>query len=82
MLEELPASEKNRTILLQDFYSDFNENQEMFANRGGSIEIEKKKPPVNCSYATYPVINSLGDLIICCQDFHNNYVFVISCKNL
>ena len=48
----------------------------MFANRGGSIEIEKKKkPPVNCSYATYPVINSLGDLIICCQDFHNNYVF-------
>ena len=76
LLEELPASEKNRTILLQDFYSDFNENQEMFANRGGSIEIEKKKkPPVNCSYATYPVINSLGDLIICCQDFHNNYVF-------
>ena len=76
LLEDLSASEKNRYILLQDFYSDFNENQEMFANRGGSIEIEKKKkPPVNCSYATYPVINSLGDLIICCQDFHNNYVF-------
>ena len=76
LLEELSVSEKNRYILLQDFFSDFNENQEMFANRGGSIEIEKKKkPPVNCSYATYPVINSLGDLIICCQDFHNNYVF-------
>ena len=43
LLEELPVSEKNRNILLQDFYSDFNENQEMFANRGGSIEIEKKK---------------------------------------
>ena len=39
------------------------------------LKLKKKKPPVNCSYATYPVINSLGDLIICCQDFHNNYVF-------
>jgi radical SAM protein with 4Fe4S-binding SPASM domain len=30
---------------------------------------------VNCSYSTYPVINVFGDLILCCQDFDNNYVF-------
>ena len=38
-------------------------------------EGNNKKAPVNCSYATYPVINTYGDLILCCQDFHNNYVF-------
>lgn len=76
LLENLREEEKKKHILLHDFYSDFNDTQEMLNNRGGSIELEKKKkPPVNCSYATYPVINSLGDLIICCQDFHNNYVF-------
>lgn len=76
LLDSLTVSEKKKYILLQDFFLDFSQDQDMFANRGGSIEIEKKKkPPVNCSYATYPVINSLGDLILCCQDFHNNYVF-------
>jgi len=76
LLEDLPNHEKKKHILVQDFFTDFNENQDMFNNRGGSIEIENnKKPPVNCSYSTYPVINSIGDLILCCQDFHNNYVF-------
>lgn len=76
LLDSLTESEMKKYILLQDFFSDYNQSQSMFANRGGSIEIEKKKmPPVNCSYSTYPVINSLGDLILCCQDFHNNYVF-------
>lgn len=76
LLDTLSRDEMRESILLQDFYTDFEESQTMFANRGGSIEIEKKKkPPVNCSYSTYPVINSLGDLILCCQDFHNNYVF-------
>ena len=76
LLDSLSVNEKKKHILVQDFYSDFNENQDMFNNRGGSIEIENdKKPPVNCSYSTYPVINSIGDLILCCQDFHNNYVF-------
>ena len=65
-------------VLVLDFFADFYENQKMFTNRGGAIGLDEKnnkKPPVNCSYATYPVINSLGDLILCCQDFHNNYVF-------
>ena len=76
LLENLDSQTLKKHILVQDFFSDFNNDQEMFANRGGTIEIEKKKlPPVNCSYATYPVINTLGDLILCCQDFHNKYVF-------
>ena len=33
-----------------------------------------KTPPVNCSYVTYPVINTYGDIILCCQDFQNKYV--------
>jgi len=78
LLEQLDTKTLKKHILVQDFYSDFYEKQKMFTNRGGSIGLDEgnnKKPPVNCSYATYPVINSLGDLILCCQDFHNNYVF-------
>ena len=78
LLESLPKSEFKKNFLVQDFYNDFNEDQSMFTNRGGSIDLKeniKKTPPVNCSYATYPVINVYGDLILCCQDFHNNYIF-------
>ena len=78
LIKDLKQEELSKYILVQDFYKDFYEDQSMFTNRGGSISVDEKnnkKPPVNCSYATYPVINSLGDLIMCCQDFHNNYVF-------
>jgi GTP 3',8-cyclase len=76
LLEYLTDKEKKKYILVQDFYTDFSEEKDMFNNRGGSIKIDNnKRPPVNCSYSTYPVINSIGDLILCCQDFHNNYVF-------
>ena len=47
-------------------------------NRGGDVllkDASKKQPPVNCIYATYPVINVFGDLVLCCQDYKNNYVF-------
>ena len=78
LLANISPEVSKKHILVQDFFSDFYENQKMFTNRGGAIGLDEKnnkKPPVNCSYATYPVINSLGDLILCCQDFHNNYVF-------
>jgi radical SAM protein with 4Fe4S-binding SPASM domain len=77
LLKDLNKETLDKHVLVQDFYSDFQESQGMFTNRGGSIEVKTnvKKTPVNCSYATYPVINSLGDLLLCCQDFHNNYVF-------
>ncbi len=78
LIENLDKGIFDKHILVQDFYKDFYENQKMFTNRGGSIGLDegnKKKAPVNCSYATYPVINTYGDLILCCQDFHNKYVF-------
>jgi len=78
LLDSLDKNIFKKHILVQDFYSDFYEKQKMFTNRGGSIGLDEgnnKKAPVNCSYATYPVINTYGDIILCCQDFHNNYVF-------
>ncbi|MBH10745.1 MAG: hypothetical protein CMG74_10430 [Candidatus Marinimicrobia bacterium] len=78
MLEQLTDEEKTKHIIVNDFYNDWKEDQKMFANRGGDIDLkteEKKIPPVNCEYAAYPVINVFGDLVLCCQDYHNNYVF-------
>ena len=78
LLESLDESTMKKYVLLQDFYKDYYEDQKMFTNRGGAIGLSEgnnKKPPVNCSYATYPVINTFGDLILCCQDFHNKYIF-------
>ena len=78
LLNNLDKKTLNQHVLVQDFYGDYYENQKMFTNRGGSIGLDEgndKKAPVNCSYATYPVINTFGDLILCCQDFHNKYIF-------
>ena len=78
LLASLSKEEFNTHIVYNDFYSDFYEDQGMLTNRGGDVELKteaEKKPPVNCAYATYPVINTFGDLIICCQDFHSKYVF-------
>ena len=78
LLESLSDEIKEKHINIIDFYKDFYEDQKMFTNRGGTVglnENDQKKPPVNCSYATYPVINTFGDLILCCQDFHNEFVF-------
>lgn len=81
LLDSLSNDEISKNFSINDFYTDFKtEDQTMFTNRGGDIDLKdtalpKKKPPVNCGYATYPVINTFGDLILCCQDFQNNYVF-------
>ena len=78
LLERLDQHIFKKHIFVQDFFSNFNQNQSMFTNRGGLVDLKKeikKKQPVNCSYSTYPVINVFGDLILCCQDFDNNYVF-------
>ena len=50
----------------------------MINTRGGEVVVKRpaeKKQPVNCVYATYPVINVFGDLVLCCQDYKSNYVF-------
>jgi len=78
LLDSLDEDEKKEKIVLNDFYNDFSTDQKMFTNRGGDVklkEIANKKPPAACVYATYPVINTYGDMILCCQDFHNNYIF-------
>jgi 8-amino-3,8-dideoxy-alpha-D-manno-octulosonate transaminase len=80
LLESLSEEEKNNYFVINDFYTDFkSDEQEMFNNRSGDIELKenalsKKKPPTMCSYATYPVLNTYGDMILCCNDYQNNYV--------
>ena len=77
LLDSLSKDELEEHIVLNDFYTDFNDDQSMFTNRGGDIEIEKKQnslPPIWCGYATYPVINTFGDIVLCCQDYQNLYI--------
>lgn len=80
LLETLSEEEKAKNFVITDFYTDFkSEDQHQFTNRGGDIDlkekaISKKAQPINCGYVTYPVINTFGDIILCCQDFQNNYV--------
>jgi len=78
LYDKLGKEEKEKRFTIRDFIVDYSEDQAMMNNRGGEVSLENlstKKPPVNCVYATYPVINVFGDLILCCQDYKNNYVF-------
>ena len=63
-------------IVWNDFYSDFNDD-----HRCLQTEVVILKSKINkimfhlwCGYATYPVINTFGDVILCCQDFQNLYI--------
>jgi len=78
VLNSLSHEEFKKHIVFNDFYNDYYEEQSLLNNRGGDVELKnetQKKPPVNCAYVTYPVINTHGDMIICCQDFHSKYIF-------
>ena len=80
LIENLKKDELSNKFVFNDFYTDFkSDDQTLLNNRGGDIELKEKAynsktPPVNCPYVTYPVINTYGDIILCCQDFHNKYV--------
>lgn len=80
LLDSLSKEEIDKNFVITDFYTDFkSEDQSQFTNRGGDIDLKekavsKKSQPINCGYVTYPVINTYGDIILCCQDFQNNYV--------
>ncbi len=80
LIDDLTKEELSNNFIFNDFYTDFkSEEQSLLNNRGGDIELKEKAlisktPPVNCSYVTYPVINTYGDIILCCQDFQNKYV--------
>lgn len=77
LLESLPEDIKEKHIVYNDFYTDYHNDQTMFTNRGGEVELKSEKsgrPPIMCVYATYPVINTHGDLTLCCQDFHSKHI--------
>lgn len=49
----------------------------VLANRGGSIDVSKYENTSNftkCPGIKLPVITYNGDMLICCQDYHRNYV--------
>ena len=78
LYNNLGEEEKRKNFIVRDFFGDYAKDQAMMNNRGGDVllkDANKKQPPVNCIYATYPVINVFGDLVLCCQDYKNNYVF-------
>ena len=69
--------EKHRVKpMVFDFWGDYMKDQESLFNRGGSIKKIKKAQhkPIKCVYASYPVINVYGDMILCCQDYESKYI--------
>lgn len=77
LLNTLTEENRLKRFKIIDFYEDFKNKQTMLNTRGGEIKLNKKKlsHPICCEYVSYPVINTFGDLILCCNDFHGHYVF-------
>lgn len=76
LLDKLPEEEKNERFNILDFWADFGGDQEMFNTRAGEVELKVKKVhPIMCSYVTYPVINTFGEIVLCCNDYHSEYKF-------
>lgn len=75
LLAALSEEERSRRIRILDFYEDNRNGQKMLNSRGGDVTLTKKlqRPPY-CAYVAYPVINTFGDVILCCNDFHGRYV--------
>ncbi|MHC4487647.1 MAG: radical SAM/SPASM domain-containing protein [Planctomycetota bacterium] len=66
---------KRKKINILDFHNDYKNEQRMLNTRGGDIKLKKNLcQPICCKYATYPVINTFGDVILCCNDFHSRYI--------
>lgn len=75
LLNILSKKERLKRIKILDYYEDYRNKQEMLNTRAGDVHLKKKlKHPVCCEYALYPVINTFGDVILCCNDFHSQYV--------
>jgi cyclic pyranopterin phosphate synthase len=80
LIDSLPADEKKKRFNILDFYNDFKEEQNMLNTRGGDVtlkpsQLKKKRNPIACSFVVYPVLNTYGDIILCCNDYHNDHVF-------
>ena len=75
ILNNLNEREQSKRIKILDYYEDYRNNQAMLNTRGGDVHLKKKlKHPVCCQYVLYPVVNTFGDVILCCNDFHSRYV--------
>jgi cyclic pyranopterin phosphate synthase len=76
LLESLSPEEKESNFNILDFWHDWNNEQEMLNTRAGEVGLKvKKKNPIMCSYVVYPVINTFGDIILCCNDYHSEHKF-------
>jgi radical SAM protein with 4Fe4S-binding SPASM domain len=74
ILNSVTDIERKKRIRILDFYEDYRNEQRMLNTRGGDVKLKKKlRHPINCLYVTYPVINTFGDMILCCNDFHSKY---------
>lgn len=75
ILNKLNKEEQLKKMRILDYYEDYRNKQAMLNTRGGDIHLKKKlKHPVCCQYVLYPVVNTFGDVILCCNDFHSRYV--------
>lgn len=67
--------ENIHSFKILDFYSDYRSQQTMFGNRAGQISLSvKKKPPQMCPYVRYPVVDVIGNIVLCCQDFSSKHI--------
>jgi radical SAM protein with 4Fe4S-binding SPASM domain len=72
----LNIEEQKTRFKIIDFYENYKSSQNLFFNRGGEVPLKKpKRHPLCCVYVTYPVINSKGDVILCCNDYHSSRIF-------
>lgn len=76
LLESLSPEEREKNFNVLDFWYDWNNEQEMLNTRAGEVDLKvQKKNPIMCSYVVYPVINTFGDVILCCNDYHSEHTF-------
>lgn len=74
LLSAMKEDERLKRITIFDYYADYRNEQKLLNTRGGDINLNINKiHPVNCGYAAYPVVNTFGDVILCCNDFHGRY---------
>lgn len=75
ILNKLNKKEQLKKMRILDYYEDYHNKQTMLNTRGGDIHLKKKlKHQICCQYVLYPVVNTFGDVILCCNDFHSRYV--------
>jgi len=75
LFESLSERERKKRIIVLDYYEDYRSKQELLNSRGGQIDLKKeKRHPESCIYVAYPVIDTFGNIILCCNDYDSKYV--------